>query len=74
MIFNLVFANNIILKCFFFFFWIIDLYFLIPVVIAQTCNPTVELAIPIGIPANVAKAETETHTVIPETEISDGSI
>ena len=35
-----------------FFFLIIDLYFLIPTVIAQIFNPSVEPAIPIGIPAN----------------------
>ena len=35
---------------FFFFFLIIDLYFLIPVAIAQIFNPIAELVIPIGIP------------------------
>ena len=38
MVFNLDFGNNIILLYFFFFFLIVDLYFLIPAVIAQTCN------------------------------------
>ena len=38
--FNLDFANNTILLCLFFFFLIIiNLYFLIPAVIAQTINP-----------------------------------
>ena len=35
MLLNLDFANNTILPCFFFFFLIIDLYFLIPAVITQ---------------------------------------
>ena len=39
MLFNLNLANNTILSCFFFFFLIIDLYFLIPAVIAQVPNP-----------------------------------
>ena len=64
MLFNLDFANNTILSCFFFFFLIIDLYFLIPAVITQIFNPIVELAIPIGIPTKEAKAEMETHPVI----------
>ena len=33
--FDLDFANNTILPCFFFFFLIIDSYFLIPAIIAQ---------------------------------------
>ena len=39
MLFNLDFANNTILSWFFFFFWIIDLYFLIPAVITQIFDP-----------------------------------
>ena len=74
MVFNLVFANNAILSCFFFFFLIIDLYFLIPAVIAQIFNPTAELVIPIGIPNNKAKAEIEIHPVAVETKISKRSI
>ena len=42
MLFNLDFANNTISSCFFFFL-IIDLYFLIPAVIAQIFNPIAEL-------------------------------
>ena len=64
MLFNLDFASNTILSCFFFFFLIIDLYFLIPTVIAQIFNPIEELVIPIGIPTKEAKAEIETHPVI----------
>ena len=45
---------------FFFFFLIIDSYFLIPAVIAQIFNPTTEIAIPIGILTKESKAEIET--------------
>ena len=48
MLFNLGFANNIILSCFFFFLLIIDLHFIIPAVIAQSFNPIAELVIPTG--------------------------
>ena len=37
-LFNFDFADNTILLCFFFLFLIIDLYFLIPSVIAQIFN------------------------------------
>ena len=74
MILNLDFASKSILSCFFFFFLIIDLYFLIPAVIVQTCNPIAELVIPIEIPTKETKAETETHTVIVEIKISKRSI
>ena len=66
MLFTLDFANNTILSCFFFFFLIIDLYFLIPAVIAQIFNSIAELMIPIGIPTKEPKAEIETHPVIVE--------
>ena len=46
MVFNLVFANNTFLSCVFFFFLIIDLYFFIPVNIAQILNSTVEIKFP----------------------------
>ena len=49
MVFNLIFANNTILSCFFFFFLIVDLYLLIPVVIARSFNPTVEMLMLIGV-------------------------
>ena len=48
----------------FLFFLIIDLYFLIPAVIAQILNPIAELIIPIGIPSKKAKAGIEIHPVI----------
>ena len=74
MLFNLNFASNTILSCFFFFFWIIDLYFLIPVVIAQIFNPIAELIIPIGIPIKEAKAKIHMHPVIVEAKIGKCSI
>ena len=54
-VFNLVFANNTILSCFFFFFSIIDLYFLIPTVKAEAFNPIAELVKPTGTPTNEVK-------------------
>ena len=54
---------------FFFFFLIIDLYFLIPVAIVQIFNPSAELVIPIGIPSKEAKSEIEIHPVIVEAKI-----
>ena len=61
MIFNLGFANDAILSCFFllfFLFLIFDLYFLIPSVITQIFIPAAELAIATGVSAKEAKAET----------------
>ena len=52
-----IFANNTILLCFFLFFLIIDLYFLIPAAIAQIFNPIPEIVIPVGIPSKEAKAD-----------------
>ena len=66
LLFNLFFASNTILSCFFFFFLIIDLYFLIPAIIAQILNPIPELVIPIGIPSKEAKAEMEIHPITVE--------
>ena len=60
MLLNLDFANNTVLSCFFFFL-IIDLYFLIPAVITQIFDLIVELVIPVGIPIKEAKAEMEMH-------------
>ena len=74
MLFNLDFASNNILSCFFFFFLIIDLYFLIPTVIAQIFNPIEELVIPVGIPTKEAKAEIETHPVIVQAKTRKCSI
>ena len=74
MLFNLEFAHNTVLSHFFFFFLIIELYFLIPTVIAQILNPTAELIIPIGIATKEPKAEMETHLVTVEIKISKCSI
>ena len=62
MLFNLDFANNIILLWFFFFSLIIDLYFFIPAAIALIFNPIPELVIPIGIPSKEAKSEIKTSS------------
>ena len=70
MLFNLDFAENTILLCFFFLFLIIDLYFLTPAVIAQTFNPIAKLVITTGISTKEAKAEMETHPVIVEPKIT----
>ena len=66
MLFNLDFAYNTILSCFFFFFLMIDLNFLVPAVITQIFNPIGELITPTGIPTNEEKAEMKTHPVIVE--------
>ena len=68
MLFDLDFANNTILSCFFFSL-IIYLYFLVPPVISKMFNPIAELLIPIGIPTKEEKAEMETHPVIVEAKI-----
>ena len=59
MVFNFDFVSNTISSCFFFFFLIIDLYFLIPAVIAQIFNPIAELIIPIRKLSKEAIAEIE---------------
>ena len=74
MLFNLDFANNTILPCFFFFFLIIDLKFLNPAVIAQIFNHIAELLIPIEIPSKEAKAEFEIHPSTAESKIRKYSI
>ena len=65
-LFNLDFANNIILSCFFLFFLFIDLQFLIPAVITQISNLIAELVTPIRILTKKAEAEMENHPVIVE--------
>ena len=57
-----------------FFFLIIDLYLLLPVLITQIFNPIAELIIPIGILTKEGKAEMETHPVILEILIHKCSI
>ena len=61
MLFNLDFASNTILSCFFFFYLISDLYLLILAVITRVFNPTAELVIHIDIPSKEGKEELETH-------------
>ena len=56
-LFNLDFANDNILS--YFFFLIIDLYLLIPAIIANIFDSITELVIPLGIPTKEAKAEME---------------
>ena len=63
-----------IYHAFFFFFLIIDLYFLIPAVVTQIFNPIAELVIPIGIPTKEVKTEMETHPVTAEISISKCSM
>ena len=72
--FNLDYANNTILSCSFFFFLVIDIYFLIPVVVAQIFNPIAELAIPIEMPIKEEKVENQIDPVIVETKIRKCSI
>ena len=72
--FNLDYANNTILSCSFFFFLVIDLYFLIPVVVAQIFHPIAELAIPIEMPIKEEKAENQIDPVIVETKTRKCSI
>ena len=74
MLFNLVFASNTVLSCFFFFFLINDLHFLIAAVIAQIFNAFAEHAIPIGIPTKEAKAEMDIRPLTVETKINNCSI
>ena len=64
MLFNLDFANNTILSCFFFFFLIIDSYSLIPEVTARIFSHIAELVVPIEISRKEAKAKIEIHPVI----------
>ena len=71
---NFDFSNSTTLSWFLFFFLIIDLYFLIPAVIAEISNPIAELVTPIGIPSKEAKAKTGRHPVIVESEIRKCSI
>ena len=74
LLFNSDFGNNTILSCFFFYFWIIDLFFLIPAITVQIFNHVAGLVNPIGIPSKEAKAEIETHPIIVEAKIRKCSI
>ena len=68
------FANCTFLLCFFFFFLIIDLYFVIPAAVAQIFNLNAELLTPLGIPSKDEKAEVEIHPIIVEAKIRKCSI
>ena len=57
MLYDLDFPSNTNLSCFFSFFLIIHLCFLIPALITQIFNPTGELVIAIEIPIKEAKVE-----------------
>ena len=57
-----------------FLFIIIDLYILIPAVIAQIFNPVAGLVISKGVPTKEAKAEMETHPVILKAKIRKSAI
>ena len=79
MLFNLDFAHKMILSELFFFFLIIDLYFLIPAAIAQIFNPITELLNPTGMQSSknrskAAKTEIEIHQVIVESKMRKYSI
>ena len=74
MLFNLDFANNTTLSCFFIFFLVIDLYYLITTAIAQIFNPIAELIIPKGIPSKEAKAELEIYPEIVEVKVRKYSV
>ena len=50
-------------------FLIIDIYFLIPAVIAQIFNPIAKFIIPIGIPVKKAKAKLKLHPVTVEAKV-----
>ena len=67
---NLAFPNSTILLCLFFFFFIIGLYFLIRVVIAQIFNRSKDLVIPTGIATNEANKEIKTQPVTVEAKIN----
>ena len=69
-LFLLSYHHILLITCLFLFFLIIDLYFLIPAVIAKNFNPTAELVIPIGIPTKEAKVKIETHPVTAEAKTS----
>ena len=56
MLFDLDFANDTILSCFFLIFLIIDLYFLILAAIAQIWSPVAELVTPIRMPNKESKS------------------
>ena len=69
MLFNLHFTDNTILSCLFFFYLIINLFFLIPALITKILNPIAEMVITIGIPSKETKEEMEPYPVTVEAKI-----
>ena len=67
-LFDLVFLGTLFHYVFFFFSLIIDLYLLIPAVIAQIYNPTAELAIPSATPTKEVNAQIKTQPLTAETK------
>ena len=65
-LFNLAFASNTLLSCFFFYFLFIDLYFIIHALCAHIFNPIAELVNPIGLPSKEAKVEIKIHPATSE--------
>ena len=74
MLFNSDFAKNTILSYFFLFLLIIDLYFLIPAIIAQIFNHIAGLVISIRIPIKEAISEMEIYPVTVEAKIRKCSL
>ena len=74
MLFNSDFAKNTILSYFFLFLLIIDLYFLVPAIIAQIFNHIAGLVISIRIPIKEAKSEMEIYPVTVEAKIRKCSL
>ena len=74
MLFNSDFAKNTILSYFFLFLLIIDLYFLVPAIIAQIFNHIAGLVISIRIPIKEAKSEMEIYPVTAEAKIRKCSL
>ena len=69
MLFNLVFVISTVFSCFYFFFLIIDKYFLISAVIAPNFNPISEIVISLKIRSKEAKTEMEIHPVTAKAKI-----
>ena len=74
MLFSLDFHNNTMLSWFFFFFLVIDVYFLIPAAIGQIFNPITELVITVRIPSKEVKADIDIQLVIVEAKVGKRSI
>ena len=71
---KLVSVNSAISWFIFFFFLIIDLYFLILAIITQIFNSIAELITPLEMLIKEAKSEMEIHTVTAKTKLRKFSI